>query len=57
MRLIDADALIEFFGTPEDWRDEAINKIINNTPSADAVPVVRGVWVGVAPGRGGHECS
>lgn len=57
MRLIDADALIKFLGTPEDWRDEAINKIINNTPSADAAPVMRGEWMGVTHGRGGHECS
>ena len=53
MRLIDADALVEFLGTPEDWRDEAINKIINNTPSADAVPVVRGEWILV--GTNGHD--
>ena len=44
MRLIDADALIKFLGTPEDWRDEAINKIISNYPTVDAVPVVRGEW-------------
>ena len=45
MRLIDKDALIKFLGVVEDWRDEAINKIISNYPTVDAAPVVRGEWV------------
>jgi rubrerythrin len=45
MRLIDADALIKFLGVVEDWRDEAINKIISNYPTVGAAPVVRGEWI------------
>ena len=44
MRLIDADALIKFLGVVEDWRDEAINKIISNYPTVVAAPVVCGKW-------------
>ena len=40
-RLIDANALIEFFGRPEDDRDRSINHIIDKAPTIDAVEVVR----------------
>ena len=30
---------------------------VDDAPTIEAVPVVRGEWVGVAHGRGGHECS
>ena len=36
-RLIDADALIENFGRPEDDRDRAINHIIDKAPTVDPV--------------------
>lgn len=41
MRLIDADALIEYLGRPEDDRDRLINLIIDRAPTVDAVEVVR----------------
>ena len=31
--------------------------ILSTIPAADVVPVVRGKWVPVTNGRGGHECS
>lgn len=59
MRLIDADALIKH--EVEADRMGAMLVVgkgyILNAPTIDAVPVVRGEWVGVAHGRGGHECS
>ena len=43
-RLIDANALIEFFGCPEDDRDRSINHIIDKAPTIDAVRWAPVVW-------------
>lgn len=40
-RLIDANALLEDLGFPEDDRDRLINLIIDRAPTIDAVEVVR----------------
>ena len=34
-----------------------VQEVLDDAPTADVAPVVRGEWVGVAHGRGGHECS
>ena len=41
VRLIDANALLEYLGRPEDDRDRLINLIIDRAPTVDAVEVVR----------------
>ena len=62
MRMIDKDALlsdiertIEESGCVNHEGD--IMDCVRYASEVDAVPVVRGEWVGVAHGRGGHECS
>ena len=54
MRLIDADAIVKCFD-PNTWQGEMMIAIVNGLPTID--PVKHGEWVGVAHGRGGHECS
>lgn len=55
MRLIDADALKQ--ADFQDFSNTDVFNAIDEGPTIDAVPVLRGEWVGVAHGRGGHECS
>ena len=42
---------------PLDYNGQGIVKRIKATPAADVRPVVRGKWIPVTNGRGGHECS
>ena len=46
MKLIDADKLLELMTDPmfKEWFRETMKKIIKNTPTVDAVPVVHGEW-------------
>ena len=43
IRMIDANALIDYLGCPEDDRDRAVNQIIDAAPTID--PVRHARWV------------
>lgn len=59
MRLIDADALNAAFEPDHDcdWYTPSIIETINEQPTVDAVPVVRGEWVKKIYGWSCSECS
>ena len=66
MKLIDADKLYSKvkteanpYGKPtlEFQSGCLVLDIIDKQPTIEAAPVVRGEWMGVTHGRGGHECS
>ena len=71
MRLIDADSLSIGEINPVDYgsmysyeahsavRDclSDIERLIDNAPIIEAVPVVHGKWIPITNGRGGNECS
>lgn len=71
MRMIDKDALIKSMkshtvednGLTNDYKAGLTDSIrtavalAENASTIEAAPVVRGEWMGVTHGRGGHECS
>ena len=59
MKLIDADKLLGLMSDPmfkEGFR-ETMKVIIKNTPTVDAVPVVRGEWNPIFNGADTCKCS
>ena len=44
-------------GAFDEYATRIVPNVLRNLPPADVRPVVRGRWVPVTNGRGGHECS